>query len=147
MMENDERTGVDQILGLASKRQFTEALARINEMGVPGESENLSACRALLHGLSTIDEGHYEMGIQEALPALTYLESHGFRARLDAAYSTIGFAFGVLGSPEIGLEWVNKAIAGAERQADESQLRRSFGDEGQLWAMLDEIEKSMASFE
>ena len=147
MIENDERTSVDQILGLASKRQFTEALALVNGMSVPDESENLRACRALLHGLSAIEEGHYEMGIQEALPALTYLESHGFRARLDAAYSTIGFAFGVLGSPEIGLEWVNKAIAGAERRADESQLRRSFGDEGQLWAMLDEIEKSMASFE
>jgi diguanylate cyclase (GGDEF)-like protein len=147
MIENDERTSVDRILQFTSKWQLTEALELVNELGATSESEILSACRALLQGLRAIDESHYETGVQEALPALTYLERHGFRALLDVAYSKIGLAFGRLGSPEIGLEWVNKAIVGAERRSDESQLRRSFSDEGQLWAMLDEIEKSMVSFE
>ena len=40
MMENDERTSVDRILGLASKRQMVEAAALVNELSAPGESEN-----------------------------------------------------------------------------------------------------------
>ncbi len=146
MMENDERTSVDRILGLASKWQMVEAAALVNELSAPGESENFIACRTLLNGIRDIREGRYEVGVREALPALTHLERHGFRAFLDWAYSAIGFGFGVLGSPEIGLEWVNKAIAGAERRSDEAQLRRSFSDEGHLLAMLDESERSIASF-
>jgi diguanylate cyclase (GGDEF)-like protein len=147
MIENDERTSVDRILGLASKWQLADATTLVNDLSSSSQSEALIACRALLHGVSEIREGRYEAGIQESLPVLTYLEQHGFTALLNWAYSSIGFAFGMLGSPEIGLEWVNKAIVGAERRSDESQLRRSFSDEGQLWAMLDEIEKSIASFE
>jgi len=146
MMENDERTGVDRILGLASKWQMAEAAALVNELGAPGESENFDACRALLNSIDAMNAGRYEVGIQKALPALTYLEQHGFRHLLDPAYSTIGFAFGMLGAPDIGLEWVNKAIVGAERRSDEAQLRRSFSDEGRLLAMLDETRKSAASF-
>ena len=146
MMESDERTSVDRILGLASKWQMVEAAALVNELSAPGESENFIACRKLLNGIRDIREGRYEVGVREALPALTHLERHGFRAFLDWAYSAIGFGFGVLGSPEIGLEWVNKAIAGAERRSDEAQLRRSFSDEGHLLAMLDESERAIASF-
>ena len=146
MMENDERTSVDRILGLASKWQMVEAAALFNELCAPGESENFSACRTLLNAIRDIREGRCEVGVRQALPALTHLERHGFRAFLDWAYSAIGFGFGVLGSPEIGLEWVNKAIAGAERRSDEAQLRRSFSDEGHLLAILDESERAVASF-
>jgi len=52
-----------------------------------------------------------------------------------------------LGNPKLGLEWVDRAIAGAERRADESQLRRSLSDEAGLYAMLDENEKSVASYQ
>jgi diguanylate cyclase (GGDEF) domain len=147
MMENDERTSVDRILGLASKWQIAEAIALVNEFSAPSEWKSFIACCALLNGIRGIREGHYEVGIQEALPALTYLERHGFRSLLDWAYSTIGFSFGILGSPEIGLEWVSKAIAGAERHSDEAQLRRSFSDEGHLLAMLNEVERSVAAFD
>lgn len=147
MMENDERTSVDRILGLASKWQIAEAAVLVNELSAPSESEDFMACRALLNGILKIREGHYEAGIREVLPALTQLERHGFRSRLDWAYSATGFAFGRLGAPEIGLEWVSKAIAGAERRSDEAQLYRSFNDEGRLLAMLDETEKSTASFD
>ena len=146
MMENDERTSVDRILGLASKWQMAEAATLVNELSAPGESEIFMACRTLLKGIRDIHEGRYEVGLQAALPALTHLEQHGFRSLLDWAYSAVGFGFGVLGSPEIGLEWVNKAIAGAEHRSDEAQLRRSFSDEGHLLAMLDESERSIASF-
>jgi two-component system cell cycle response regulator len=140
MMENDERTSVDRILGLASKWQIAEAIALVNELSAPSESENFIACRALLNGISGMREGNYEVGIQEALSALTHLERHGLR-------SFLGYGFGMLGSPETGLELVSKAIAGAERQSDEAQLRRSFSDEGRLLAMLDGPEKSVASFD
>ena len=147
MIESDERTSVDRILGLAARQQTTEALQLASELGAQSEAESLMACRALIQGVTAIRDGQYEAGIRESLPALTHLERHGFRSLLDWTYSAVGFGFGMLGAPETGLEWVGRAIAGAERRSDEVQLRRSYCDEGQLLVLLDEVEKSVTAFE
>jgi diguanylate cyclase (GGDEF)-like protein len=147
-MTDDSDIRVERILELAANWQIADALTMLKEARQADDADdNREALRQLLTGASTLQEGHYETGIRDVLPALMHLERNGFRSRLAWAYSAVGFSLGILGSPETGLEWVGKAIVGAERLADESQLRRSLSDEAGLFAMLDENEKSISSYE
>src|SRR5258706_685119 len=149
-MMNHTADKVEQVLELAAKGQITEALAIANEMydgQVFEGAKDLDACRTLINSVNIIQDGHHVDGIRDTLPALIQLEQRGFRHLLDWAYSTIGFSLGNLGNPEAGLEWVGQAIVGAEKRADESQLRRSLSDKASLLIMLDENEKAIAAYE
>jgi|GEM_PF-2303648 len=149
MMARGENIHVESILELTSKGQLDKALALANTLDPAQTSDDqiLAASRSLLQGIGDMQAGHYEAGILTSLPAISKLERHGYRPFLDWAYSPLGFSLGMLGTPEIGLEWVSKAITGAEQRTDESQLRRSLNDEGRLFAMLEEEERSIAAFE
>ncbi len=147
-MTDGSDTRMKRILELASSWQIADAMTMLEESKQSEDvSSDMEACRQLINGVGTIEEGHYATGIREALPALLQLEQHGYRSYLDWAYSAIGFSIGILGNPETGLEWVGRAIAGAESRADESQLRRSLSAEAGLFAMIDEEDKSIASYE
>jgi diguanylate cyclase (GGDEF)-like protein len=148
-MMNTTGNQVENILELASKWKLNEAMTVFDTLDPEQISDDqlLGAVRSLLQSIVAMYEGRYEVGVLGSLPAITKLVQHGYRPFLDWAYSALGFSFGILGAPETGLEWVSKAIAGAGQRSDDSQLRRSLNDEGQLFAMLDEEEKSVASFE
>src|SRR5262245_62102431 len=146
MMANDVTKSVEDILELAAKWQIPEAITRANNLSAQQSSEDdelLIACRSLLNGTTEMQAGLYAVGIRNALPALSKLERQGYRPFLDWAYSVFGSSLGMLGIPEMGLEWVNKAIEGAKQRSDEAQLHRSLNDEGQLFAMLADVEKSI----
>lgn len=149
-MMNHTADKVEQVLELAAKEQMTEALAIANEIyggQVFEDAKDLDACRTLINSVNAMRDGHHVEGIRGVLPALIQLEQRGFRHLLDWAYSTIGFSLGNLGNPEAGLEWVGQAIVGAEKRADESQLRRSLSDKANLLILLDENEKAIAAYE
>jgi diguanylate cyclase (GGDEF)-like protein len=149
-MMNNAGGKVERVLELASKWQMAEALAVANESPVEQIFEgtkDLEACRALINSVNAMQGGHHAEGIADALPALTQLEQRGYGHSLDWACSEVGISLGILGNPETGLEWVGRAIVGAENRSDEAQLRRSLSDEASLFVMLDENEKSIASYE
>ena len=140
---------VEKILELASRWQLDEAKRLVGtlEPGQLLDDKLLSAACSLVQAIVAMQDDHYEVGVLGALPAITKLVQHGYRPFLDWAYSSVGLSFGILGTPETGLEWVSKAIAGAGQRSDEAQLRRSLNDEGRLFAMLEDEEKSMLAFE
>ncbi len=149
-MINHAAGKVEQVLELAAKWQLTEALAIANEMHdgqVVEDGKDLDTCGVLIHGALLTQDGKHAEGIRDILPDLTQLEQRGYRNLLDWAYSTIGFSLGNLGNPEAGLKWVGQAIVGAEKRADESQLRRSLSNRANLLILLDENEKAIAAYE
>jgi diguanylate cyclase (GGDEF)-like protein len=149
-MINHPADKVEQILELAEKWQLAEALAIANETHegqVIEDGKDLDACQVLIHGALLMRDGKHAEGIRGVLPAIIQLEQHGFKHLLDWAYSTIGFSLGNLGNPKAGLDWVGQAIVGAEKRADESQLRRSLSDKANLLILLNENEKAIAAYE
>jgi len=137
---------VERALELASKWQTAEAFALINDPDID-QTGDVAMCRLLLKAFHAIQNGSDEAGIRECLLAIKHLERSGYKHLLAWAYTSVGQSFGRLGSPEVGLDWVRKGIAGAEDRSDEQQLRRSLGAEGDLFVLLDKYEEASAAYE
>lgn len=79
MMSNDESDRVEQILDLIAQEQTAEASFMLQEAEASQREEEAAefeSCRKLLNGVIAIREGRFEVGMREALPALTFLEGH-----------------------------------------------------------------------
>ena len=137
---------IEQALELASKWRIVEAFDLINNPEVD-QTGDVEMCRLLFKSYNAMHAGRYETGTRETLLAVKQLERSGYRYLLDWVYSEIGVSFGILGSPEVGLDWVTKAITGAEDRSDEGQIRRSLSDKARLLVMIDEYDQAIALWE
>lgn len=70
-------------------------------------------------------QSRFEECMQWMLPSIPVVEASEYRHELGRAYSVLGFALGMLGDPERGLEWASKALALAEQQAVPRALVRA----------------------
>ena len=137
---------VERTLELASKGQIAQSTTLINEPGI-NQTGDVEMCRLLFKSHKAMREGSREIGIREALLTIKHLERSGYKYLFAWIYSIVGISFGMLGSPEVGLEWVNKALASAEDRSNESQMQRSLSDQGFLLVMLDKYDEAIAAFE
>jgi len=137
---------IEQALELASRGKIVEGTALINEPDTD-QTGDLEMCRLLFKSFHAMRNGLLETGIREMLLAIKHLERSGYRHLLNWAYSDVGVNFGILGSPDVGLEWVNKAFTGAEDRSNEFQMRRSLSDRGFLLGMLDKYAEAVAAYE
>lgn len=137
---------VERTLELASNGQIAEAVSLINAPDI-NQTGDVEMCRLLFKSYKSMREGLREIGIRETLLAIKHLGRSGYAYLLHWINSEVGVNFGILGSPEVGLEWVNKALAGAEDHSNESQMRRSLSDQAFLLAMIDQYVDAVAALE
>lgn len=106
----------DDALG-AAQASREQALTDGDDIGV--------ARAAVVIGTIMAYQTRYEDSMQWLLPNIPVVEGSEHRGELGRSYSVLGFALGVLGDPERGLEWASRALALAERQGVPRQLVRA----------------------
>ncbi|TFG81654.1 MAG: tetratricopeptide repeat protein, partial [Spirochaetales bacterium] len=136
---------ITRTLALGSQGRFDEAAAALETQddSLPGTK----ACSACLEAVRKLASGEHEEGIQTILPAVRELEDLGYSGSLGWAYSAAGFSFGILGDPALGIDWMEKALAIAERTGNKVQLRRCHNDKASLLAMMDDYERAQEFYE
>ena len=69
------------------------------------------ALGAIARGARSLNAGRYEEALHAIIPALEELERSAFNKRLGWLHTMVGFAVGMMGNPERGLEWTARAVA------------------------------------
>jgi len=69
------------------------------------------ALGAIARGARSINAGRYEEALHAIVPALEEVERSAFNKRLGWLHTMVGFAVGMMGNPERGLEWTARAVA------------------------------------
>ncbi|MDT9000249.1 diguanylate cyclase [Paucibacter sp. APW11] len=113
---------------MLDRGRLDDALAaaqQSRELALDASDEIAVARAATMVGTIMAYQTRYEDSMQWLLPNIPIVEGTEYRHELGRSYSVLGFALGVLGDPERGLEWASKALALAERQGVPRALVRA----------------------
>lgn len=86
---------------------------------------------------------HYQEAMQRLFQAIPPLEASHHRPELARGYVMLGFALGMLGDPERGLEWAGKSLALAEQLGSPRDLVRARINRAVLMDMMGEWEQAV----
>jgi signal transduction histidine kinase len=145
------RDSVLKILPFSRDRKFDEARAALADLESHRGAEAKAVtqdCRALLEWrVSTVNQRPLAEGLTEAALAVSRLSEAGYEAHLGWAYLTVGYAIGLQGDFERGLEWLDVAIADARLRNDRRQLILSLSHRASLFVHAEELERGHALYE
>ncbi|MBS0321630.1 MAG: diguanylate cyclase [Proteobacteria bacterium] len=106
---------------------------------------------AIGHGSRCMNEGRYEESLVAILPALEELERSPYSHRLGWLHNMVGFAVGMMGNPERGLEWTARAVASVGATPASVDSLAAYSNHGCLLGMVgahdaskDALERSRA---
>ena len=141
---------VSEILALTRDRKFDQATALINDQLASSTEKQrpaLQDCKALLDWrISAINQRPLAEGLDAAVLAATRLRENGNGAQVGWAYLQLGYAIGLQGDFERGLEWLEFSIADAKRRNDRTQFIFSFSHQAALLASAGEPERAFALY-
>lgn len=144
------RSQVSEILALTRDRDFDRAAASIDARlgaGSPDEQALLRDCRALLDWrIATTRQMPLRQGLTEAVLGVTRLREAGYDLEVGWAFVHLGYAIGLQGDFERGLEWLEIAIADARHRNDRRQLIFSISHQASLLAHADEPERAFTLY-
>ena len=122
----------------AAARAIDAAIATNGEVETP----LYLALAASGRGAHDINAGHYEEALNAIIPALEELECSAFSKRLGWVHTMVGFAVGMLGSPERGLEWTARAVAAIDATPASVDSFTAYSNHGCLLGMVGEHDAS-----
>ncbi len=102
---------------------------------------------AIARGSQSINEGRYEEALNVMIPALEELERSAFNKRLGWLHAMVGFAVGMMGNPERGLEWTSRAVAELELVPASVDNFTAYSNQGCLLGMVGEHDASKEMLE
>ena len=132
-------TLLQQMRELGLQRRAAEALTAIDARLVAAASdpvELLQACRRAAVWHAAAMDGRDDDGLAEALAAIELLGHAGFEPHLAWLRDAAGFSIGRTRHPELGLQWIGKALATAQAQSDPIVQRSARVHLGVLHSML-----------
>ena len=91
---------------------------------------------AIARGAHNINAGRYEEGLSSIIPALEELERSAFNKRLGWLHTMVGFAVGMMGNPERGLEWTARAVAAVNATPSSVDSFTAYSNHGCLLGMV-----------
>ncbi len=100
------------------------------------------ALGAIAGGARNINAGHYEEGLEVIIPALEELERSIYSKRLGWLHAMVGFAVGMMGNPERGMEWTGRALAAVDATPTSIDTLTAYSNHGCLLGMAGEHEAS-----
>jgi len=127
----------------AVARAIDEAIAKYGDTETPLHR----AFGAIGRGAHSINEGRYEDALKSIIPALDELERSVFNRRLGWLHSMVGFAVGMMGNPERGLEWTARAVAAVDVTPTSVDSFNAHSNHGCLLGMAGEHDASRKSLE
>jgi len=122
----------------AAARAIDAALARQGDSETPLHK----ALGAIGRGAHSINAGHYEEALDAIIPALEELERSVFNRRLGWLHTMVGFAVGMMGNPERGLEWTARAVAAVDATPASVDSFTAYSNHGCLLGMVGEHDAS-----
>ncbi len=105
------------------------------------------AFAAIGHGSHCMNEGRYEESLVAILPALEELERSPYSQRLGWLHNMVGFAVGMMGNPERGLEWTARAVASVDAAPASVDSLAAYSNHGCLLGMVGAHEASRDALE
>ena len=105
------------------------------------------ALGAIARGARSCNAGRYEEALHAIIPALEELERSAFNKRLGWLHTLIGFAVGMMGNPERGLEWTARAVAAVDATPTSVDSFTAYCNHGCLLGMAGEHDASKAMLE
>ncbi len=100
------------------------------------------AFAAIARGAESINAGRYEEALNSIIPALEELERSAFNKRLGWLHNMVGFAVGMMGNPERGLEWTARAVAAVDATPSSVDSFNAYSNHGCLLGMMGEHDAS-----
>ena len=116
--------------------------AAIAAFGDDAETPLQRALGAVAGGARSINAGHYEEALRSIIPALEELERSAFSKRLGWLHTMVGFAVGMMGNPERGLEWTARAVAEVDATPSSVDSFTAYSNHGCLMGMVGEHDAS-----
>jgi diguanylate cyclase (GGDEF)-like protein len=100
------------------------------------------ALGAIARGARSNNAGRYEEALQAIIPALEELERSAFNKRLGWLHTMVGFAVGMMGNPERGLEWTARAVSAVDAAPASVDTFTAYCNHGCLLGMVGEHDAS-----
>ena len=100
------------------------------------------ALGAIARGARGVNAGRYEEALHAIIPALEELERSAFNKRLGWLHTLVGFAVGMMGNPERGLEWTARAVAAVDVVPTSVDSFTAYCNHGCLLGMVGEHDAS-----
>lgn len=122
----------------AAARAIDAAIAKYGDTETPLHR----AFGAIARGAHSINAGHYEEALKSIIPALEELERSAFNKRLGWLHTMVGFAVGMMGNPERGLEWTARAVAAVDVTPSSVDSFTAYSNHGCLLGMVGEHDAS-----
>jgi diguanylate cyclase (GGDEF)-like protein len=127
------------------------SIARVLNMAITEhggvETPLYRALAAIARGARGINEGRYEEALNAIIPALEEMERSAFNRRLGWLHTMVGFAVGMMGNPERGLEWTARAVAAVDATPASVDSFTAYCNHGCLLGMAGEHDASKAVLE
>jgi len=122
----------------AAARAIDAAIAAHSDAEIPLHR----ALSAVARGADSINAGHYEEALNSIIPALETLECSAYSKRLGWLHTMVGFAVGMMGNPERGLEWTARAVAAVDATPASVDSFTAYSNHGCLLGMVGEHDAS-----
>jgi len=149
-MTNAPPNPIPEILALTRDAKHDEAKSLVTaRLASCAEADRplLEDCKALLDWrVSNVSPRPLSEGLTEAIVAVTRLREAGYEAETGWAFVYLGYAVGMQGDFERGLEWLEVAVADARQRNDRRQLIFSYSHQGSLLAHAEEPEHAYALY-
>jgi len=100
------------------------------------------ALGAIARGARSINAGRYEEALHAIVPVLEEVERSAFNKRLGWLHTMVGFAVGMMGNPERGLEWTARAVADVDVVPSSVDSFTAYCNHGCLLGMVGEHDTS-----
>ena len=102
---------------------------------------------AIARGAHDINVGRYEEALNAIIPALDELERSAFNKRLGWLHTMVGFAVGMMGNPERGLQWTARAVAAVDATPSSVDSFTAYSNHGCLLGMVGKHDASKEALE
>ena len=136
---------LQQMRRMCLERRPHDALALVDRclaQADPARLSALNACRTAVAWHLAALEGRCASGLEEAIAAIEGLSHLGFEQHLEPLRIAAGFAMGLTGNVETGLQWVGRVAESAQARGDLAVLRFAVGDRAALHSVAGDYEAS-----
>ncbi len=141
-----DHESVQDLLAWLRSQRFALAQSLADELlatATAAQRPALEACRQLASWLGPALSGEGETGLPQAIASVTLLEREGYGPDLAWTCSAVGFCMGLLGNVETGLQWIERAIAGARRRRAHADLCSALGDKAAVLTLFGSYDRAL----
>lgn len=141
---------LSELRRLHGERRLSDWVAQVERQLGPAPPELAAELQGLLvvgRWYAEASEGRFAEGLPEAVRAIERLRGWELDSRIDWLLSVAGFAIGVAGQLEQGLQWVLEARELAQSSEDDGNLLSVLTSQGALYSLSGDYEAAARVFE